>query len=145
MGAPSGTDRQGADLSWRPSEFDQTHNLIVVASYSRRGWTLGGRYRYVTGVPTTPVAGSFYDADFNGYTRENGAPGSARLPSFSQLDVRLEHVWTFDAWTLGAYVDVQNVFNAQNPEAITYDYRYQQSAPIRGLPIFPIAGLRGRF
>jgi hypothetical protein len=145
MGPPSGTDRQGADLTWHPSAFDQTHNLIVVASYSRWGWTLGGRYRFVTGVPTTPVAGSFYDADFGGYTRENGMPGSARMPNFSQLDVRLEHVWTFDAWTLGAYVDVQNVFNSENPEAITYDYRYAQSAPVRGLPIFPILGIRGRF
>jgi TonB family protein len=145
MGPPSGADRTGTDLTWRPSEFDQTHNLIVVASYSRRGWTLGGRYRFVTGVPTTPVVGSFYDADYNAYTRVNGAPGSTRLPNFSQLDVRLEHVWTFDAWTLGAYVDVQNVFNAQNPEGVTYDYRYQQSAPIRGLIILPIAGVRGRF
>ena len=145
MGPPSNVDRTGTDLTWHPSEFDQPNNLIVVASYSRWGWTLGGRYRYVTGVPATPVAGSFYDADWNGYTRENGAPGSARLPSFSQLDVRLEHVWTFDAWTLGAYADVQNVTNAQNPEGITYDYRYQQSAPIRGVPILPILGMRGRF
>jgi len=145
MGPPSNVDRTGTDLTWHPSEFDQTHNLIIVASYSRWGWTLGGRYRYVTGTPYTPVAGSFYDADFNGYTRVNGAPGSARNPAFSQLDIRVEHVWTFDAWTLGAYVDVQNVFNAENPEAYAYDYRYQQMAAIRGLPILPILGVRGRF
>ena len=145
MGTATGLERNGADLSWHPSQFDQTHNLIVVASYSRRGWTLGARYRFVTGVPTTPVVGSFYDVDYNGYTRENGATGSTRLPNFSQLDVRLEHVWTFDAWTFGAYVDVQNVFNSENPEGVVYDYRYQQSAPIRGLTILPIFGMRGRF
>ena len=141
----TGMERNGADLSWHPSQFDQTHNLIVVASYNRRGWTVGLRYRFVTGVPTTPVVGSFYDADYNGYTRENGATGSTRLPNFSQLDARLEHVWTFDVWTLGAYLDVQNVFNSQNPEGLIYDYRYQQSAAIRGLTILPILGLRGRF
>jgi TonB family protein len=145
MGPPSNVDRTGTDLAWHPSQFDQPNNLVVVASYSRRGWTLGARYRFVTGVPTTPVIGSFYDSDWNGYTRVTGAPGSARLPSFSQLDMRLEHVWTFDAWTLGAYVDVQNVLNSQNPEGVTYDYRYDQSAYIRGLPILPIAGVRGRF
>ena len=53
-------------------------------------------------------------------------------------------MWTFDLWSLGAYVDVQNVLNAENPEGITYDYRYQQSAYIRGLPILPILGVRGR-
>jgi TonB family protein len=141
----TGIERNGGDLSWRPSQFDQTHNLIVVASYSRRGWQFGARYRFVTGVPTTPVTGSFFDADYNGYTRLNGVAGSTRLPNFSQLDLRLEHVWTFDAWTFGTYVDVQNVFNSENPEGVTYDYRFAQSAPIRGLTILPILGVRGRF
>ena len=68
-----------------------------------------------------------------------------RLPTFSQLDVRLEHVWTFDAWTLGLYLDVQNVFNAENPEGMLYDYRFRESAAIRGLTILPILGIRGRF
>ncbi|HEX4404541.1 MAG TPA: TonB-dependent receptor [Polyangia bacterium] len=145
MGGGSGMAQNGADLSWHPSQFDQTHNLIVVASYARHGWTLGMRYRFVTGTPTTPVVGSFYDADYNGFTRLNGAAGSTRLPNFSQLDVRLEHVWTFDVWSFGAYLDVQNVFNSQNPEGLVYDYRYQQSSPIRGLPILPILGMRGRF
>jgi TonB family protein len=145
MGPPSNVDRTGTDLTWHPSAFDQPHNLVVVASYTRRGWTLGARYRFVSGIPTTPVVGSFFDADWNAYTRENGPPNSARLPSFSQLDVRLEHLWLFDAWSLGAYVDIQNVLNAQNPEGVTYDYRYLQSASIRGLPILPILGVRGRF
>jgi TonB family protein len=144
-GPRSGMDRTGTDLAWHPSTFDQPHNLIVVASYARWGWTLGARYRFVSGDPTTPIAGSFYDADYNAYQRLAGAQNSTRLPNFSQLDVRLEHVWTFDAWTLGAYVDVQNVTNAENPEGLTYDYRYQQSAPIRGVPILPILGVRGRF
>jgi TonB family protein len=145
MGGGTGAARNGGDLSWRPSQFDQTHNLIVIASYRRGGWQVGSRYRLVTGGPTTPVIGSFYDADFNGYTRLNGAPGSARLPTFSQLDIRLEHIWTFDAWTFSVYLDTQNVFNAENPEGVLYDYRDQQSAPIRGLTILPMLGVRGRF
>src|SRR5262249_28831983 len=145
MGGMTGMPRNGSDLSWRPSAFDQTHNLIVVASYSLRGWQLGARYRFVTGVPTTPVEGAFFDADFNGYTPVNAAARRGRLPNFSQLDIRLEHIWTFNAWTLGIYADVQNVFNSQNPESILYDYRYQQTAPLRGLPILPILGVRGRF
>jgi TonB family protein len=150
-GAPAGGIPMGAtglardDFSWHPSTFDQTHNLILVGSYKLRSWELGARYRYVTGIPTTPVTGSVYDADFNGYTRLNGATGSTRVPAFSQLDVRLEHTWTFNYWSFGAYLDVQNITNAQNPEGFTYDYRFQQTAPIRGLPILPILGLRGRF
>jgi hypothetical protein len=145
MGGSTGMARNGADLSWHPSQFDQTHNLSLVASYTWRAWQFGARYRLVTGAPSTPVIGSFYDADFNGYTRQNGATGSARQPTFSQLDARLERLWTFDAWTFGAYLDVQNVLNSNNPEGTIYDYRFQQSAPIRGLPILPVVGVRGRF
>jgi hypothetical protein len=141
----SGMARNAGDLSFHPSTFDQPHNLIIVGSYKWRGFEFGARYRLVSGTPTTPVTGSFYDADFNGYTRLNGAVGSARNPTFSQLDLRIEHRWTFDYWVLGVYLEVQNVTNAQNPEGITYDYRFQESAPVRGLPIFPVLGVRGRF
>jgi TonB family protein len=145
MGGSTGMARNGADMSWHPSQYDQTHNLSLVASYTWRAWQFGARYRLVTGAPSTPVVGSFYDADFNGYTRLNGATGSARQPTFSQLDARIERLWTFDAWTFGAYLDVQNVLNSNNPEGTIYDYRFAQSAPIRGLPILPVAGVRGRF
>ena len=53
----TGMPRNGGDLSWRPGQFDQTHNLIVVASYSFRGWETGVSYRLVTGTPRTPVDG----------------------------------------------------------------------------------------
>jgi TonB family protein len=142
---PTGMERNGADLTYHPGPFDQRHNLILIGSYRWRSWELGARYRLVTGVPITPVTGSFYDVDFNGYTRLNGPTNSGRNPTFSQLDLRLEHTWTFNYWVLGVYLEVQNVTNAENPEAFTYDYNYQQTAPVRGLPIFPVLGVRGRF
>jgi hypothetical protein len=140
-----GLPRNGSDLSYHPGQFDQPHNLVVVASYRFTSWETGLTYRFTSGTPTTPVTGSFYDADFNGYTREIGARGSARNPAFSQLDARVERRFTFDKWTLGIYLDVQNVLYSDNPEGTLYDYRYRQSAPLRGLPILPILGIRGRF
>ena len=61
------------------------------------------------------------------------------------MAARLGRTWTFDYWSFELYLDVQNVINADNPEGYTYDYRFQQQAAIRGLPILPILGLRGRF
>jgi TonB family protein len=141
----NGMPRNGSDLSWRPGQFDQTHNLILVASYRFRDWETGASYQLTTGTPRTPVAGSFFDADFGTYTRETGAPASARNPTYSQLDVRVERRFTFDRWVLGIYLDVINVLNSNNPEGILYDYRSRQSAPLRGVPILPILGVRGRF
>jgi hypothetical protein len=141
---PMGLPRNSMDLSWRPSQFDQPHNLILVASYRFASWEAGVTYRLVSGTPRTPVVGSFYDADFNGYQRIVGAPGSARNVTFSQLDFRVERRWTFDKWALGVYLDIINVLNSDNPEGILYDYRFRESAPLRGLPILPILGVRGR-
>jgi hypothetical protein len=140
-----GMPRNGANIAWRPGQFDQPHNLVLVASYRFTSWETGLTYRLTSGSPTTPVVGAFYDADFNGYTRENGPPGSARNPTFSQLDARVERTFTFDKWVLGIYLDVQNVLYRDNPEGTLYDYRFRESAALRGLPILPILGIRGRF
>jgi TonB family protein len=128
-----------------PTGFDQTHNFILVASRRLRAWELGARFRLVTGIPETPILGSTYDADFNSWDPLFGPPRSHRRQTFHQLDLRVERTFTFDAWRFSGYLDVQNVYNAQNPEATLYDYRYQNQAPVRGLPILPVLGLKGRF
>ena len=72
-----------------------------------------------------------------------GETRSTRTPLFHQLDLRAEKTWTFDTWTFSAYLDVLNVYNAENPEATEYDYRYRESAPVRGVPIVPTLGVKG--
>jgi TonB family protein len=141
----AGMNVNNTSTAYQPSAYDETHNLIVVGSYRLASWELGGRYRLVSGRPETPVRGAFFDADFGGYTPMYGTTNSTRRATFSQLDLRIERTWLFDAWRFSAYLDVQNVTNAQNPEATVYDYRYQKSAPVRGLPILPVLGLKGRF
>src|SRR5262249_2471847 len=73
--------------------FDETHILTAVASYKLPwGFEFGGRFRYVTGRPTTPVIHPYdiYGADSNRYFSTNGPTNSARLRAFQQLDLRLE-------------------------------------------------------
>jgi TonB family protein len=130
---------------FRPTQFDQTHNLIVVASQRFGAWELGARFRLVSGIPETPVVGGFYDTDYNDWDPVNGEPLSIRRQTFHQLDLRAERTWVFESWRFSAYLDVQNVYNAENPEATFYDYRFRESGPVRGLPVLPILGVRGRF
>ena len=137
-------DRPGQQ--WRLFDFDQTHNLTAIASYKLpRGWQIGARFRFITGNPETPVLGSRYLAPLDVYLPIYGATNSARVPSFSQLDVRIDKVWTFDAWTLDAYLDVLNSYNRRPVEATLYSYDFGQSAYLRGLPIIPTLGLKGSF
>jgi TonB family protein len=126
-------------------EFDQTHILNAVASYKLgRGWTVGGRFRYVTGNPYTPYLGAVADLDAGVYTPiASPALNSGRVAPFHSLDLRVDKTWTFTDWKLTAYLDLRNAYNRQNPEAMTYNYNYSQSKPLAGLPILPIVGLRG--
>ena len=44
----------------RPADFDQTHVLAVLMSWQMGyGWELGGRFRYTTGFPRTPVVNHY--------------------------------------------------------------------------------------
>ncbi|HVZ75059.1 MAG TPA: TonB family protein [Polyangia bacterium] len=132
-------------VTWYPTDFDQTHNLNMIASYNWGKWRLGGRFRLVTGTPTTPVLEGTYDADMGTYACPNGPTNSARKPTFNQLDGRLERKWTFNAWELGAYLDVQNIYNAKNPELTVPDYRCRTSLQVQGIPFLPTFGVRGMF
>jgi hypothetical protein len=132
-------------VTWYPTDFDQTHNLIAIGSYAFHAWRFGTRFRLVTGNPETPVFEGPYDADSGMYACRQGPTNSARKPTFNQLDLRAERTWTFNAWSLGAYLDIQNVYNAQNPEFTIPDYRCRGSIPVRGIPFFPILGIRGLF
>jgi hypothetical protein len=135
----------GAD-SWRRFQYDQTHILTVLGTYRLpRNWQIGSRFRFVTGNPTTPVVGSVFNAANGRDSPVYGETYSARVPSFHQLDIRIDKLWVYNKWMFNAYVDLQNVYNRENPEAVQYNYNYQRSTVRQGFPIFPIIGLRGEF
>ncbi len=134
------------DAQFVPTAFDQPHVMNAVASWKPgRGWELGARLQVASGRPDTPVLGSTYDADEGGYDAVTGPRRSIRTPMFRQLDVRFEKVWLYNTWSLGLYLDIINVTNAENVEAIQYDYRYRESAPITSFPILPTLGIRGNW
>ncbi len=141
----SRSERQDRTDPWRLFEYDQTHNLALVASRSLgRGWELGARMRLVSGNPYTPVAGAVYDAGVDGYVPYYGRPYGARNPPFPQLDVRGEKEWTVGRLKLAAYLDVMNAYNAKNREGYEYSFDFLEREPATaGLPLIPNLGLRG--
>ncbi len=134
------------DEDYSPTFFDQRHILNAVASYkTNRGWELGGRFRLASGSPDTPIVGATFDADSGTYDAVTGARLSDRRDTFHQLDVRAERTWLFNTWQLGAYLDIQNVYRAENVEAVQYDYRFAERAPVTGVPFLPTLGVRGQW
>ena len=133
-------------VPWELFEYDQTHILTVLGSYDLgRNWTIGARFRYVTGNLDTPVIGATYDVTEDDYLPAYGETNSVRVDAFHQLDVRVDKTWVFDKWTLNLYLDVQNAYNRGNVEAMGYNYDYSKQTPTTGLPIVPSFGIRGSF
>jgi TonB family protein len=127
-----------------PTAFDQPHVLNAVGSYKLgRGYEAGLRFQLASGRPDTPVLGSTYNADTGQYEAVRGGLRSVRVPTFRQIDFRVEKQWLYQRWSLGLYLDIINVANFKNVEAIQYDYRYRESAPVTSFPIFPTLGIRG--
>jgi TonB family protein len=128
---------------WYPYDFDQTHVLGAVASLDLgHGFEVGGRARYATGYPRTPVVGSYLDVKSGTYQPIFGALNSTRIPDFVQLDLRLSKRFALPHGALEAYLDVQNVTNRSNPEEIVYSPDYTQRRYVTGLPLLPVAGAR---
>jgi hypothetical protein len=140
--------------------FDQTHILTVLGSYQLgHGWEFGARFRLVSGNLVTPFVCNPSDSNCDP-TRTNAlfhAPSGAytaipltaryseRLPMFHQLDIRIDKRWKFKSWQLSAYLDLQNVYNYGNSEAIQYNFNYTGRQYVSGLPIIPSIGLRADF
>jgi len=127
-------------------EYDQTHNLTALGSIDLgRGFQLGARFRYVTGMPYTPCVGADFDAAAGAYACRSGAIHSARLDSFQQLDVRIDKTWRVGEGRVTAYLDLMNAYNRKNPEGLSYNYNFTRSSVSSGVPVLPNLGLRGEF
>lgn len=136
--------RSGKDAGYVPSAWDNRFITNLSAVYDLpRYWSIGAKVSAIGGAPYTPFdeeASSlkqYWDAagrpvyDYGKYNQE-------RLDPYCQLDLRVDKNFYFKKWTLGLYVDLQNVTfskirqpdawlstgNVINPEDIPADQRY---------------------
>lgn len=141
------SERQNApNEPWRPFDFDQTHVLTALLSYTPGfGFEAGARIRYATGMPRADVTGAYYDAGRDQWQPTFGAHGSLRLPEFVQLDLRIAQRIELGDTKLDVWLEVQNVTNQENGEEYVYSADYRRCDTIRSLPILPAIGLRWTF
>ncbi|PZR18623.1 MAG: hypothetical protein DI536_01715 [Archangium gephyra] len=131
---------------WGVSQYDQPHNLVALASYKLPlDFIVGAKIRYTSGPLTRPNRGAIYDANANYFFPIQDTQYSRRLPDFFQLDVRIDKRFVFPTWMFAIYLDVQNVTNRQNVEAVINSYDYSEQAYLTGLPILPVLGVRAEW
>lgn len=130
---------------WQLYELDQTHVLNLAWSVDLGDeWSLGARFTLTSGNTYFPILGSRYDADRDRY-EPIFSDRRERLPFFHRLDVRLDKRFRFDTWLLEIYLDIQNVYNATNPESQRYSYDYSIQSDGPSIPILPTLGVRASF
>lgn len=139
--------------------FDQTHILTMLGSYQLgHGWEIGARFRLVSGNLIDPTVcdpqatgcnplrtNALFHGASGAYTPIPIGNNSERLPLFHSLDLRVDKKWKFKYWAFSVYLDVQNIYNNQNPEAVGYNFNYTARQYVNGLPILPSIGIRGDF
>lgn len=110
------TDYKG---DYVPSSWDSRHIFTLTLNQRlKRNWDIGVKWRYLGGLPYTP-----YDYDKSSLVLAWDAQGreyldysqfnTQRLSSFHQLDFRVDKTYNFKKFTLGFYIDVQNIYNNQ--------------------------------
>lgn len=128
----------------RPSDYDQTHVLNLVAQV-RLPWNLmaGARFLLQTGRPVTMLQ----PPDYAATVRNN-----RRLPTYVQLDLRLDREWIFPRWALSAFLEVLNVTYSRSIIGLDYPVDPVTQITRYDMPrlggfswMLPTIGLRGRF
>lgn len=113
------------------SEYDVTHSLTAVGTWSRWGWQLGATARYATGRPHTPMLGS--TSGERGPEPIYGAPYGARLDDYARLDARVTRYASLSGGLLVVYLEMLNVLERANTSAIVYDAAYENPRPVESV------------
>ncbi|MBI1227131.1 MAG: TonB-dependent receptor plug domain-containing protein [Bacteroidetes bacterium] len=97
-----------------PSSWDARHILnLVVGKKFGKNWEVGVKWRYQSGLPSTPFADASALVS-NWDVRLSGLPDYSRLntlrnESSNTIDLRIDKKWFFDRWSLNLYFDIQNL------------------------------------
>lgn len=107
-----------ADGAFAPSSWDYGH-IINLTGGKRlpKDWEVGLNWRFQGGGPYTPFdVGTSSLISVWDVTQQGIADWSQintlRLPSFNQLNVRVDKRWYYKQWTLNLYLDVENVLGS---------------------------------
>jgi TonB family protein len=129
------------------SRRDEPHNLQLLGSWRlKNNWEIGGRARFVSGKPTSPIIATVESENGKYISAVYGERNSTRQDPFFQVDVRVDKKIIFDKFILTYYVDFQNLLWPlyRSPELTYYNYNYTEKQKISMIPL-AAAGIRAEF
>ena len=127
---------------WVLGDHDQPFAFNMAGSWDfAPDWNAGLRYRLASGLPFTPLSGS-YDGDTDTWLARPGPENSARLPTYQKVDLHIERAWVFPTWTLVGYLEGWWVPRRSNAMYMVYSYDYTERSTVAGPPFVPLLGMR---
>lgn len=100
------------------SSWDVRHLFYITAIHNfSNGWDLGAKWRFTGGFPYTPYDLELssniaaWDAQLRPY-EDYSQINQEQYSPYHQLDLRVDKTWFFKKWTLGLYIDIQNIYNS---------------------------------
>jgi hypothetical protein len=130
-----------------PADFDQTHTFNGVVQV-RLPWRLmlGIHVQVSTGRPYTLLQPDLATLSFT------GGRNNARMPTYGQLDLRIDREWIYRRWALALFIELLNLTYSETDYGVTYPKdpmlmitRYDQPQFEGFRWILPSLGLRARF
>jgi hypothetical protein len=134
------------DGKYITSSRDEPHNLQLLGSWRlKNNWEVGGRMRFVSGKPTSPIIATSENENGKRISPVYGERDSRQDPFF-QLDMRVDKKKIYDKFILTYYVDFQNLLWPlyKSPELTYYNYNYTEKQKISMIPL-AAAGVRAEF
>ena len=126
--------RQMDDPTEVPASDVVKNSLTLVGEYQPNDrWQTGVRWTHTSGAPYTPIVGAVFDPIEDVWHPVEGAHGSALLPAYDRLDVRLMRLFSLPraaglpaSGVCVAYLEALNVLDTPNVLDYVYNTDYSE-------------------
>jgi protocatechuate 3,4-dioxygenase beta subunit len=151
--ALSTSETEAAGLRFA-SEQDRRHTLdVTTMARLSDSWRLGAAFSAASGSPYTRFFTGWQTCDEVGRCSWNTpprleAPNAERMPAYASVDLLADWSRRFRGWELGAYLQLRNALNRENPGAYLKsqdDFGPRSDEFVPGLPMLPLFGFRAAF
>jgi hypothetical protein len=131
-----------------PADIERPHQLTLIGITRVAKFNLAAKLRVASGLPYTPTLPVEFAPNTNIFLQRIERPedrNSARLPTFANLDLRIERRFDFRRFSFAPYVDFFNVTGHSNNTELEYDFFSPSPIRLREGSVLPIFGARIEF
>jgi hypothetical protein len=128
---------------FRPGSYDALAIINLAGAWRLNSeWEISAKFRYASGLPTTP----FYTSGPNtGKLDFSMFNEGERLPSTHSMDFRIDKIWNFEGFMMVTYIDIQNLYGKKNVSAVRWDFRNNEIKYSTSFGVLPSIGIVAEF